>query len=213
MHEGNKHMDDLTMNQFLEKYVKETWIQTSHTFKPAFCFRLDKDTSWIVIAGKNYEALRHLNELIRQHIPEKHYLAITKWVVKNKHIIQPLEKIFDKKFWKSKVIVSEDGQHAESIVKKLQSKEDEYLWKISLAQIQLLTGRMHQIRVHLAHNKWPIIWDLMYWDPVINRLAKKYYQITRQLLHSRKYKFEYKWKKYDITAPIPEDFNRLFSII
>jgi 23S rRNA pseudouridine955/2504/2580 synthase len=90
MHEGNKHMNDLTMNQFLEKYVKETWIQTSHTFKPAFCFRLDKDTSWILIAGKNYDALRHLNELIRKHIPEKYYLAITKWVVKNKHIIQPL---------------------------------------------------------------------------------------------------------------------------
>jgi len=211
MHEWNKHMDDLTMNQFLEKYVKETWIQTSHTFKPAFCFRLDKDTSGVLIAGKNYEALRHLNELIRKHIPEKHYLAITKWEVKNKHIIQPLEKIFDKKFWKAKVVVSEDGQHAESIVKKLKVKQDEYLWKISLAQIQLLTGRMHQIRVHLAHNKWPIIWDLMYWDPVINRLAKKHYQITRQLLHSWKYKFDYKWKKYDITAPIPEDFNRIIG--
>ena len=211
MHEWNKHMDDLTMNQFLEKYVKETWIQTSQTFKPAFCFRLDKDTSWVLIAWKTYDALKHLNELIRKHIPKKTYLAISKWIVKDKHIIQPLEKIYDKKFWKAKVVVSEDGDHAESIVRNLKTKEDENLWKLSLSEIQLLTWRMHQIRVHLSHNKWPIVWDLMYWDPVINRLAKKYYQITRQLLHSWKYSFEYNWKKYSVQAPIPEDFKKIFN--
>ncbi len=211
MHEWNKHMEDLTMNSFLEKYVKETWINTSSTFKPAFCFRLDKDTSWVLIAWKNYDSLKYLNELIRKHIPEKKYLAITKWITKNKHIILPLEKIFDKKFWRAKVIVSEDWQHAESIVKTLKTKKDEFLGNISLAEITLLTWRMHQIRVHLAHNKWPIIWDLMYWDPTINRLAKKYYQITRQLLHSWKYSFKYKDKNYNFEAPIPEDFKKLFS--
>jgi len=209
MHEWNKHMDDLTMNQYLEKYVKETNIATSSTFKPAFCFRLDKDTSWVLIAWKNYNALKHLNELIRKHIPEKTYLAVVKWQIKNKHIKLPLEKIFDKKFQRAKVVVSETWQHAESIVKKVKTKEDKFLWKISLAEIKLLTWRMHQIRVHLSYNKWPIIGDIMYGDPTINRLAKKYYQITRQLLHSWKYSFEYKWKKYNITAPIPEDFKSL----
>ncbi len=206
MHEWNKHMDDLTMNNFLEKYVKETWIKTSQTFKPAFCFRLDKDTSWIVIAWKNYDSLRWLNDAIRKHIPEKKYLAITKWRIKNKHINLPLKKVFDKKFWKAKVIVTEDWDHAESIVKPLKIISDPHLGNISLAEIQIFTWRMHQIRVHLAHHKRPIIWDLMYWDPVINRLAKKYYKITRQLLHSWKYSFEYNWKKYNIQAPIPEDF-------
>jgi len=209
MHEWNKHMDDLTMNQYLEKYVKETNIATSSTFKPAFCFRLDKDTSWVLVAWKNYNALKHLNELIRKHIPEKTYLAVVKWQIKNKHIKLPLEKIFDKKFQRAKVVVSETWQHAESIVKKIKTKEDKFLWKISLAEIKLLTWRMHQIRVHLSYNKWPIIGDIMYGDPTINRLAKKYYQITRQLLHSWKYSFEYKWKKYNITAPIPEDFKSL----
>ena len=211
IHEWNKHMEDLTMNSFLEKYVKETWIQTWSTFKPAFCFRLDKDTSGVLIAGKTYDALKHLNELIRVHKTEKIYLAIAKWIVKNKTIDLPLEKIFDKKFWKAKVVVSENGDQAKSMVKVLKTKEDEFLWNISLIQVQLLTGRMHQIRVHLAHNKRPIIWDLMYADPVINRLAKKHYQITRQLLHSRKYGFEYNWKKYSVKAPIPEEFDEIMG--
>jgi len=120
-----------------------------------------------------------------------------------------LEKIYDKKFGKAKVIVSENGDYAKSIVKVLKTKDDEHLGKISLVEVQLLTWRMHQIRVHLAHNKWPIVWDLMYADPVINRLAKKYYQITRQLLHSWKYGFEYNGKKYNITAPIPEEFDKI----
>ena len=211
IHEWNKHMEDLTMNSFLEKYVKETWINTWSTFKPAFCFRLDKDTSWVLIAGKNYDALKYLNELIRVHKTEKIYLAICKWIAKNKIIDLPLEKIYDKKFWKAKVVVSEDGDQAQSIVKVLKTKKDINLWNISLVQVQLTTWRMHQIRVHLAHNKWPIIWDLMYADPVINRLAKKHYQITRQLLHSWKYWFKYKWKKYSITAPIPEEFERIIN--
>jgi len=211
IHEWNKHMEDLTMNSFLEKYVKETWIKTSSTFKPAFCFRLDKDTSGVLIAGKNYDALKYLNELIRLHKTDKKYLAITKWIAKNKIITAPLEKIFDKKFWKAKVIVSEDGQNAESIVKVLKTKEDEKLGKLSLVEVTLKTWRMHQIRVHLAHNKWPIIGDIMYWDPVLNRLVNKFYKINRQLLHSWKYGFEYKWKKYNITAPIPEDFKKIFN--
>jgi len=210
IHEWNNHMDDLTMNSFLEKYVKETWINTSSTFKPSFCFRLDKDTSGVLIAGKTYDALKYLNELIRLHKTDKIYLAVAKWIVKNKTIDLPLEKIFDKKFWKAKVVVSENGDQATSMVKVLKVKEDENLWNISLVQVQLLTWRMHQIRVHLD-NKWPIIWDLMYADPVINRLAKKYYKITRQLLHSRKYAFEYNWKKYSVKAEIPLEFDEIMG--
>lgn len=211
IHEWNKHMEDLTMNSFLEKYVKYMWYNTSDTFKPAFCFRLDKDTSWILIAWKRYDSLKHLNELIRLHKTEKYYLAVVKWLAKNKTIEVPLEKVYDKKFGKAKVIVSENWDYAKSIVKVLKTKDDQNLGKISLIQVQLFTWRMHQIRVHVSHNKWPIIWDIMYADPVINRLSKKIYKITRQLLHSYKYNFTYDWKKYNITADIPEEFNNIMK--
>jgi len=211
VHEWNKHMEDLTMNSFLQKYVKETWIKNSTTFSPAFCFRLDKDTSWILIAWKNYNSLKYLNELIRKHQTEKIYLAIVVWNGKNIDIEFPLEKIFDKKFGKAKVVVSENWDYAKTLIKKLKTKKDPYLGNISLIQAQILTWKMHQIRVHLSKKKLPIIWDLMYGNAIINRLASKNYNIKRQLLHSFKYSFEYKWKIYNIKAPIPEDFNKLFE--
>jgi len=52
---------------------------------------------------------------------------------------------------------------------------------------------------------------LMYADPVINRLAKKYYKITRQLLHSWKYAFEYNGKKYSVKAEIPLEFDEIMG--
>jgi len=211
IHEWNNHMDDLTMNSFLDKYVNETWIWVSSTFKPSFCFRLDKDTSGVLIAWKTYDALKYLNELIRLHKTDKIYLAIVKGIAKNKTIDLPLEKVFDRDFWKSKVIVSQNGDQATSIVKNLKTKKDLNLWNISLVEVKLLTGRMHQIRVHLSYNKWPILGDLMYADAVINRLAKKYYNITRQLLHSWKYSFKYNWKKYSVQAPVPTEFNEIIK--
>ena len=68
---------------------------------------------------------------------------------------------------------------------------------------------MHQIRVHLAYYKHSIIWDLMYADPIINRLSKKCYKITRQLLHCHKYSFEHKNKKYNLISKIPNEFINL----
>lgn len=211
IHEWNKHMKDLTMNSFLEKYVKENNIKHSSTFSPAFCFRLDKDTSWVLVAWKNYDSLKHLNELIRKHKTNKKYLAITAWKAENIEIEIPLKKIYDKKFDKAKVIPSENGDYAKTFIKKLKIKKDKYLGDISLVEAKPLTWRMHQIRVHLSEKKLPILWDLMYTEPVINRLAKKHYNILRQLLHSWEYSFEYKWKIYNVKADIPEDFKNLFE--
>jgi len=211
IHWWEKHTGDLTMNSFLEKYIEETWIKQSSTFSPAFCFRLDKYTSWVLIAWKNYDSLKYLNNLIKDHKTDKLYIAVVQWKAKNINIELPLEKIFSKENGKSKVIISENWKYAKTLVKVLKSKNNQYLWDISLVQVQLLTWRMHQIRVHLRHKKHPIIWDLMYGNNTINKLALKHYNTKRQLLHSRQYSFEYKWKKYSIKTAIPEDFNKLFK--
>jgi 23S rRNA pseudouridine955/2504/2580 synthase len=78
VHPGNKHLNDLTLHDFLDVYTEKVLKIRSDTFKPSFAFRLDKDTSGIIIAGKNYEALKYLNDLIRQRKTDKTYLAIVK---------------------------------------------------------------------------------------------------------------------------------------
>lgn len=79
-HEGNKHTEDITMNQLLEfKNLadKHSGVieEANKTFKPAFGFRLDKDTTGVLISAKNYPALQYINELIRDHNITKIYLA------------------------------------------------------------------------------------------------------------------------------------------
>ena len=71
----NADSKDFSLDDYLKSYVKKKKIQTTDTFRPSFCFRLDKDTSGVVIAAKNYSSLQYLNELIRERKTSKMYLA------------------------------------------------------------------------------------------------------------------------------------------
>lgn len=86
------------------------------------------------------------------------------------------------------------------------------LGRLSLLDVTLYTGRMHQIRAHLTNAGYPIIGDLMYGNPVTNRLAKKE-KIVRQLLHSTTYSFwdPFSEKQQTHTAPYPDDFSILIT--
>ena len=73
MHPGNKHRNDLSMNDYLDKYAEE---YKTDTFKPSFGYRLDRDTSGVLIAAKSYEALQYINTIIRERDIDKYYLAL-----------------------------------------------------------------------------------------------------------------------------------------
>jgi 23S rRNA-/tRNA-specific pseudouridylate synthase len=84
-----------------------------------------------------------------------------------------------------------------------------------LVKVKISTGRMHQIRVHLANAGYPILGDLLYGNQVINRKLSKNCKIHRQLLHCRKYSFydEINKKNQSRQAPIPNTFTQLWSPI
>jgi 23S rRNA pseudouridine955/2504/2580 synthase len=211
VHPWNKHENDITLNDYLEIYTKNN--TKSPTFKPAFCFRLDKDTSWIIIAAKTFEALKYLNQLIKDRKTDKYYLAIVLWKFP-KHIIidYPLFRWFNKRFWRAQMFVNyEKWVYAKTEAWNIKTIKDLYLGKISLVKIKLYTWRMHQIRVHLSTEWYPILWDIMYWNKKINKLLYQKYKINRQLLHSWKYWFYDKFKnKYiQVEAPLPNDFKQL----
>ena len=181
----------------------------SDTFKPSYCYRLDKDTSGVLIAAKNYEALKHLNELIRTRDEriEKYYLAIVTGKPKNQTIDAPLFKWFSERMGKGQTFVNhEKWVKAVSVIETLQTIDHRDLGQISLIKVQILTGRMHQIRVHCAHIGYPVLWDIMYGSKTHNDILKKL-SITRQLLHSYQYGFESVWGEY-ITrqCPPPQEF-------
>jgi 23S rRNA pseudouridine955/2504/2580 synthase len=88
------------------------------------------------------------------------------------------------------------------------------LGQISLLKVKLHTGRMHQIRVHLASEGFPVLGDLIYGNPAVNRKLHKVFHIQRQLLHCRNYRFvDFTGKVIDLTAPVPEEFKSVFGKI
>jgi 23S rRNA pseudouridine955/2504/2580 synthase len=206
------------MNDLLEFYSEKTITENiSETFNPAFWFRLDKDTSWIIVAAKTYDGLQYLNKIIRDREVDKTYLAIVSWAFPQEKIIDmPIFKWFDSGFGRSKSFVNKEKW----LVSKtkwncLKVIKDKVLWDISLVRIKLYTGRMHQIRVHLSYIWYPILWDITYWNSALNRLLYKEYKINRQLLHSYKYSFydKFKKKKVGFESLMPNDFEKFWFII
>jgi 23S rRNA pseudouridine955/2504/2580 synthase len=94
IHPSTNHYKDACMNDYLEQYLGFEDDGNSETFKPSFCYRLDKDTSGILIAAKTYDALKHLNEMIRTRDEgiEKYYLAVVVGRPANQTIDAPLFK-------------------------------------------------------------------------------------------------------------------------
>jgi len=206
-HESNKHRKDLSMNDYLECYTKEyeRW-----TFKPAFGYRLDKDTSWVLIAAKTYESLQYFNQIIRNREINKEYLTIVSWKTPDHLVIdKPLEKSYNTHFDRAQMnVVKFWWLESKTEIFTVKTFYHHDLGLISLLRVKLHTGRMHQIRVHVASEWYSVIWDLIYGNAAINRRCNKLLHIQRQLLHCYKYSFSDRNNNLiSVSAPIPEDFQ------
>ncbi|MBQ6816766.1 MAG: RluA family pseudouridine synthase [Clostridia bacterium] len=130
-----------------------------NSFAPALANRIDRNTGGIVIAAKNAEALRILCDKIKHREVEKRYLAVVHGVPKQKSGL--LEGYLEKNEQKNKVYLSKNKSDNNSFIKTaynvLASKNN-----LSLLDIELLTGRTHQIRAHFAWIGHPLLGDGKY---------------------------------------------------
>ena len=160
------------------------------TFRPAPVNRLDRNTTGLVIFGKTAEATRRLAAQIKDHQEiEKYYLTIVAGQMKEERRIEGwLEK--DEESNTMKVMggpgngdLQEDGalngKSATTIVRPLMSARG-----YTLVEVQLITGRTHQIRAHLAAEGFPIIGDRKYGQPNVNKSMKEKFNLDAQLLHA-----------------------------
>lgn len=140
--------------------------KAENAFAPALCNRIDRNTGGIVIAAKNAEALRIINDKIRDREIEKFYLCAVQG--RPKPACGRLENFLFKDAAKNQVYVKsrpEPGaKTAVTEYKVLSSKA-----ALSLVECRLLTGRTHQIRVQLAHAGWPLLGDGKYGSERFNR--------------------------------------------
>ena len=154
-------------------------------FAPALANRIDRNTGGIVIAAKNAESLRILNEKIKNREMDKRYLCVIVGCPKQKKDTVTAYMIKDEN--KNKVRVYnkpfEGGKTMTTGYEVLETKDG-----LSLVEVQLLTGRTHQIRAHFAHMGYPLLGDGKYGR---NETNKQYGGYKKQLLYSYKLTFEF----------------------
>jgi 23S rRNA pseudouridine955/2504/2580 synthase len=156
--------------------------------------RLDRDTSGLLILCKKRSALVELHRMLREGEVHKTYLAVVKGALAKKSL--ELRESLHKYVTASgerRVAVQPEGRAALTRVKRLKTSKD-----FSLLEVELLTGRTHQIRVHLAHAGHPIVGDDKYGDFALNRQVKQ-----RLLLHAAKLVFRHPSTGEPITLESP----------
>ncbi len=161
----DENLTDLFRDYLRQK--NEFSPENEHTFAPSICNRLDRGTSGIVIAAKNYAALKNMNELIKNNLVIKKYMCITFGIPKQgvytaylKHN-EKTNKVHISKAQK------EDYKQIITGISILQKKTP-----FCLNEIDLITGRTHQIRAHLSFLGAPILGDIKYGNRKINEKTK-----------------------------------------
>lgn len=156
------------------------------TFTPSICNRLDRNTSGLIIGAKNYEALKDMNKAIRKGAIRKFYKTIVKGQVEEEFTDRAhLSKDEDRNMVSIKRHDTKGSKRIETRVKPLEIKNG-----YSLLQIELITGRTHQIRGHLSSLGYPVIGDRKYGDKDANTEFKNKYGLNNQWLHAFKIEFD-----------------------
>jgi len=170
--------------------------------------RLDRDTSGLLILAKKRAALTALHAALREGRMRKCYLALVKgkWKGAGKRVNLPLKKYLTQA-GERRVSVEAGGRESATVFRR-----ERVLRDFTLLSAELLTGRTHQIRVHLAHLGFPIAGDDKYGDFELNRaLAKQ--GLQRMFLHAAELEFEHpvSGKSLKLDSPLPAKLARFLG--
>lgn len=197
-----------TMANGIMKYMNDS----HQSFKIRFVNRLDTDTSGILVIGKTLQAQTGLMK--QPGRTEKIYTAVVTGRIDNEEgiIDLPIGKLSPDKVKRG--IVSEDHGGRASI--SMYKVTDRYSVttvngskrSFTLVEVNITTGRTHQIRVHMSNTGHPVLGDHLYGEENPNL-------ISRQALHASRLTFRHPvtHEKISITAPLPEDMQRLIGIL
>ncbi len=171
--------------------------------RPGIVHRLDKNTSGLIIVAKNDKAHNHIAKQIHDREVEKRYVTLLKGHLSPKEgsIEAPLEKTHGEK--DMRVSGRKKAKYALT-----HYKVDKYVDDYSLVEVQIVTGRTHQIRVHFASIEHPVCGDEMYGDQTQNSKLKTQ-GLKRQFLHAASLKFRLPKndEAIELTAPLAEDLG------
>ena len=170
--------------------------------------RLDRETSGLLIVAKKRSALTVLHDMMREGSTEKRYLALVvgRWPNALQHVRLPLYKYLTAE-GERRVRVADDGKSAHSIVRLIKRWQ-----RFSLLEVELKTGRTHQIRVHLSHLGFPIAGDDKYGDFALNKTLPGE-GLSRMFLHATHLVFDHPMQGIRLVfdAPPPPELQSFIT--
>lgn len=208
VHPGTGHggatLIDLVKSYMLAKAKKDAGAD------PVLVHRLDRDTSGIILVAKDKAVVRRLHSLLRGHEIFKKYLAVCHGAPSRQQgeIEANLAKTLERNQG-TKMSVSEKGLYSKTEYKVIKKGEG-----LSKVELTLVTGRTHQIRVHLAHIGCPIVGDVRYGDAAADaRLFRRRGIVRRLYLHAGMISFIHPkdGKRLTLTVPEPEEFTAIMQ--
>lgn len=174
----------------------------SNGFIPAPCNRLDRNTAGIVLVGKNLVATQSISQMLKTKQISKFYMSIVLGRISQPIILKGYHvKSKDKNEVKIVDYYEEGSKPVETRILPLQTNG-----RYTLVEVQLVTGKTHQIRAHLSQIGHPIIGDPKYGDPIENKYFQVQYKLHYQFLCAYKIKFELCMEPFEYLQ------NRVFTV-
>jgi len=207
VHPSYKHAAGTLMNALL-------W----HTPTPGLVHRLDKQTSGLVLVAKRREVHAALQRAMERRAIDKHYLAIV--IGRPSPTRGTIDLALDRDPWDRRRVTVRDRGGVPSVTtyEVAGRSASAAQGRLSLVRCRLITGRMHQIRVHLAAKGWPIVGDPTYGPAVPVRiadaeLAERVRTFPRQALHAWRIELDHPHTgaRLSIEAPVPDDMAGLLE--
>ena len=200
VHPANGNPDGTLVNAIMA-ICKDSLSGIGGEIRPGIVHRLDKDTSGLLIVAKNDKAHVNISEQIKNHEVKKTYIALVRGIVKENEatIDMPIGRSSSDR---KKMAVTKNGKDAVTHIKVLKRYD-----KYTLLQVNIETGRTHQIRVHLSHIGYPIVGDCTYSN------GKNEFEIVGQCLHAKSLEFKHPitGKEMKLEAPLPEYFEKILK--
>ena len=220
VHPGAGNPDKTLVNALLH-HCKGNLSGINGELRPGIVHRIDKDTSGLLVVAKNDMAHNNLAKQFEEHSIQRTYLAFVWGMMKPIH--GRIETFIGRSKYNRQKMSADvaSGKDAITNYKTLEIFKGKNIPDISLIECKLETGRTHQIRVHLAHKKNPILGDQMYGskmrkirdiDPALQHIIEK---INFQALHAQSLGFIHPTSREELffTTELPQDLLNLKKML